>query len=189
MKEGSWHALARRLRQRSASNGRGETRMTVVGRRRRRKRRHQRGRHKRKPSNARLADEGWSRGTHLRRDSIRPFDAAGMEEPPLLSPLEGNSASGAVFWSTRCSRALPDVAPGERAALAMNYLRGQELTMPRPRVCRRNSAVLDDPAFAPAFTPAKPRRSRDCRRPAGAWRRRARQWPHRPAGRDEATKS
>jgi ATP-dependent helicase/nuclease subunit A len=154
VKEGSWYALAREAAEKiGVELVRGETRMTVVG---------EDGEEAAPPARPAQA-QAIEKPDWLTRDGprnapaprlIRPFDAAGMEEPPVFSPLESNKRFRRGLLVHTLLARLPDVAPGERAALAMNYLRGQKLDDAEAKsLVAEILAVLDDPVFAPAFTP------------------------------------
>ena len=87
---------------------------------------------------------------------IRPSDALDMPEQPVLSPLavgmdrfrRGNLVHALL------SR-LPDVAPAQRQQLAIKFARAQGLA-PKDAEALAGEVlrVLDNPEFAPAFTPA-----------------------------------
>ena len=83
---------------------------------------------------------------------VRPFDAAGMEEPATLSPLVDNKRFRRGLLVHALLAHLPEVAKGERPALARQFLRLRNVPddEAEPLVCE-TLAVLDDPAFAAAF--------------------------------------
>ncbi|MEI9994124.1 MAG: double-strand break repair helicase AddA [Rhizomicrobium sp.] len=83
---------------------------------------------------------------------VRPFDAAGMDEPPTLSPFADNRR----FRRGRLVHALlahlPETPPAERAALARQFLRLRNIPEEDAEaLIRETLAVLDDPVFAAAF--------------------------------------
>jgi len=85
---------------------------------------------------------------------IRPFDAAGMDEPPVFSPLDANRRFRRGLLVHTLLARLPDVAPDDRFALAERYLRGQKLDASESAaLIAEILAVLADPVFAPAFSP------------------------------------
>ena len=84
---------------------------------------------------------------------IRPFDAAGMDEPAVLSPLERNRrfARGLIVHTLLAH--LAEIEPSQRHAKAERYLRAQKLDDDEiTDLIGRTLAVLNDPVFAPAFT-------------------------------------
>ncbi|MGZ5938476.1 MAG: double-strand break repair helicase AddA [Rhizomicrobium sp.] len=85
---------------------------------------------------------------------IRPFDAAGVEEPPVFSPLESNKRFRRGLLVHTLLARLPEIAPAGRFALAQKYLHTQKLDEKEAAsLIAEILAVLDDPVFAPAFTP------------------------------------
>ena len=85
---------------------------------------------------------------------IRPFDAAGMEEPPVFSPLETDKRFRRGLLVHALLARLPDVAPAERFTRAEKFLRAQKLDEADiADLIAEIIAVLDDPVFASAFTP------------------------------------
>jgi ATP-dependent helicase/nuclease subunit A len=85
---------------------------------------------------------------------IRPFDAAGMEEPSVFSPLESNRRFRRGLLVHTLLARLPDIAPALRSEKALNYLRAQKLGDDEAvTLIREILRVLDDPTFAAAFTP------------------------------------
>ena len=83
---------------------------------------------------------------------VRPFDAAGMEEPATLSPLADNKRFRRGLLVHALLAHLPEVAKGERAALGRQFLRLRNVPDDEAEpLVRETLAVLDDPAFAAAF--------------------------------------
>jgi len=84
---------------------------------------------------------------------IRPFDAAGAEEPSVIAPLERNRRfRRGILIHTLLAR-LPDIAPASRPEKAQAYLRMQKLSDSEAAALTAEILrVLDDPTFAPTFT-------------------------------------
>ena len=83
---------------------------------------------------------------------VRPFDAAGMEEPATLSPLADNKRFRRGLLVHALLAHLPEVAKDEREALARQFLRLRNVPDPEAEpLARETLRVLDDPAFAAAF--------------------------------------
>jgi ATP-dependent helicase/nuclease subunit A len=83
---------------------------------------------------------------------VRPFDAAGMDEPATLSPFADNKRFKRGLLVHALLAHLPDVAPEERAAAARQFLRIRKADGVDALIAE-TLAVLDDPMFAPAFAP------------------------------------
>lgn len=85
---------------------------------------------------------------------IRPFDAAGVDEPAVFSPLESNRRfRRGLIVHTLLAR-LPAIERSQRIAKAEKYLRAQRMHDDEVADLLGNIlAVLDDSVFAPAFTP------------------------------------
>ena len=154
VKEGSWYALAREAAETIGVDlVLGETSIKVVGEG------GEEAAAPARPAESKPVDKPDWLHRNGSRDApaprlIRPFDAAGMEEPPVFSPLESNKRFRRGLLVHTLLARLPDIAPGERAALALNYLRGQKLDdAESTSLVAEILAVLDDPVFAPAFTP------------------------------------
>ena len=85
---------------------------------------------------------------------VRPFDAAGMEEPATLSPLADNKRFRRGLLVHALLAHLPEVAKEERAALARQFLRLRSVVVDEAEaLVDETLRVLDDPAFAAAFAP------------------------------------
>ena len=86
---------------------------------------------------------------------IRPFDAAGMDEPETLSAFAGTArfARGKLVHELLAN--LPQIAPEDRAARARHFLRMRKVEdAAAEALIRETLAVLDNPVFAAAFAPA-----------------------------------
>jgi ATP-dependent helicase/nuclease subunit A len=84
---------------------------------------------------------------------LRPSEAAGLEEPALLSPLgdQGKRFKRGLFVHALLAR-LPDIAPGQRESVALTYLRRQGLSPEEATLLVAETlAILDHPVFAPLF--------------------------------------
>jgi len=154
VKPGSWYALAQAAAERIGVDlVRGETTIKAVG---------ETIDESAFPATARAAERdekpAWltqpgPRDVPLPR-LIRPFDAAGLDEPSVISPLEINRRfrRGLVVHSLLAR--LPDIAPALRLEKAQAYLRAQKFTGDEAAaMIAETLRVLDDPDFAPAFTP------------------------------------
>ncbi|HUO89923.1 MAG TPA: double-strand break repair helicase AddA [Rhizomicrobium sp.] len=85
---------------------------------------------------------------------IRPFDAAGIDEPPTLSPFAENRRFRRGLLVHALLAHLPEVAAARRSALARQFLRARNVEGDEAEnLIRETLAVLDDPKFAAAFTP------------------------------------
>ncbi len=85
---------------------------------------------------------------------IRPFDAAGMEEPSVFSPLAGNNRFRRGLLVHTLLARLADIAPAERNSAARKFLRAQKLDEEETtKLIGETLAVLDNPVFAAAFAP------------------------------------
>ncbi|MEI9989271.1 MAG: double-strand break repair helicase AddA [Rhizomicrobium sp.] len=83
---------------------------------------------------------------------VRPFDAAGMDEPATLSPLADNKQFRRGLLVHALLAHLPEVAKVERPALALRFLRLRNVPDDEAETLARETLrVLDDPAFAAAF--------------------------------------
>jgi ATP-dependent helicase/nuclease subunit A len=85
---------------------------------------------------------------------IRPFEAAGGDEPPVFSPLQRQKRFSRGLIVHTLLAHLPQIEPSRRAAKAQSYLRA--LKFPPEEIADLTAeilAVLDDPVFAPAFGP------------------------------------
>jgi ATP-dependent helicase/nuclease subunit A len=88
---------------------------------------------------------------------IRPSREDG-EEPPAAAPVTAGDRSGRRFRRGIIIHALlqhlPDLPPADRAAAARRFLAGQAVTPAEAEAIGAETlAILDDPAFAPLFTP------------------------------------
>jgi ATP-dependent helicase/nuclease subunit A len=87
---------------------------------------------------------------------IRPSDATDAIEPAPLSPLEPGNAKRfrrGTLVHTLLSH-LPDIAPEARREMALRYLRVRDVDDDQARsLTDETLAVVNDPAFAPAFAP------------------------------------
>jgi ATP-dependent helicase/nuclease subunit A len=81
---------------------------------------------------------------------IRPSDAAGLDEPAMISPAR-NAARFArgVLVHAMLAR-LPGIAPARRREAALAFLKARQAP---EELADETLAVLDDPAFAAAFAP------------------------------------
>ena len=85
---------------------------------------------------------------------VRPFDAAGIDEPSTLSPFADNVRFKRGLLVHALLAHLPDVAPPERATLAAQFLRAQSVPEEDAgALIRETLAVIDNPKFAAAFAP------------------------------------
>jgi ATP-dependent helicase/nuclease subunit A len=89
---------------------------------------------------------------NMRPRLIRPFDAAGMEEPATLSPSSARFARGILIHDLLAR--LPDVAPAKRRDIALTFLRAHDVDGDdAAKLADETLAVLNDPQFAAAFAP------------------------------------
>src|SRR6185295_11889940 len=85
---------------------------------------------------------------------IRPFDAAGVEEPAVFSPLAGNQRFRRGLLVHTLLARLPEIAAADRTTAAEKFLRLQKLAEDEiAKLVGETLAVLDDPVFAAAFAP------------------------------------
>jgi ATP-dependent helicase/nuclease subunit A len=110
-----------------------------------------------KPARAQtLVLPDWARNhPAIERESprlIRPSDAAGLDEPAMLSPLRGNTRfrRGQLIHALLAN--LPDVEPARRRAVALAFLTARDAE-DADKLADETLAVLDDPIFAAAFAP------------------------------------
>ena len=85
---------------------------------------------------------------------IRASDAAGLEQPATLSPLDGDGAKrfqrGNLIHGLLAH--LPDIAPDQRRDAALRYLRGNKVDdAEAAKLANETLAVLTDKQFAAAF--------------------------------------
>jgi len=84
---------------------------------------------------------------------LRPSEAAGLDEPVLISPLSegGKRFRRGLFVHALLAR-LPDIAPDKRETAALAYLRRQDVSAEdaAPLVAE-TMAILNHPVFAPLF--------------------------------------
>ena len=85
---------------------------------------------------------------------LRPSDAAGEDEPAMLSPVSDRNAKrfqrGLLIHALLA--ALPDLLPEARENAARNYLAQRGVAEDEmPALIRETLAVLDHPVFAPLF--------------------------------------
>jgi ATP-dependent helicase/nuclease subunit A len=88
---------------------------------------------------------------------IRPSREDG-EEPPAAPPVAAGDRSGRRFRRGIIIHALlqhlPDLPQADRLPAARRFLAGQEVTPEEAKaIAAETLAILDDPAFAPLFTP------------------------------------
>lgn len=88
---------------------------------------------------------------------IRPSREDG-EEPAVAPPIAAGDRAGRRFRSGLIIHALlqhlPDLPPADRAAAARRFLAGQDVSPEDAEaIAAETLAILDDPAFAPLFTP------------------------------------
>jgi ATP-dependent helicase/nuclease subunit A len=81
---------------------------------------------------------------------VRPFDAAGLDEPAALSPFAENKRFRRGLLVHALLAHLPEVAREGRADVARTFLR-RRMDGDVEVLVRETLAVLDDPAFAAAF--------------------------------------
>jgi ATP-dependent helicase/nuclease subunit A len=87
---------------------------------------------------------------NLRPRLIRPFDAAGMEEPATIPPNTKRFARGILIHDLLAR--LPDVAPTKRRDIALAFLRVRDVDDDNAaKLADETLAVLNDPQFAAAF--------------------------------------
>ena len=85
---------------------------------------------------------------------VRPFDAAGLDEPAVYSPFSDNKRFRRGLLVHALLAHLPEVDKPERAALARKFLRAQSIAdTDAEALVAETLAVLDHPLFAAAFTP------------------------------------
>jgi ATP-dependent helicase/nuclease subunit A len=85
---------------------------------------------------------------------IRPSVAAGMDEPAKRSPLIGETPKRRGLLVHAMLARLPDIAPDQRAAVAERFLRARNVDADEAAtLIAQTLAVIEDPAFAAAFTP------------------------------------
>jgi ATP-dependent helicase/nuclease subunit A len=85
---------------------------------------------------------------------VRPFDAAGLDEPATLSPFADNKRFRRGLLVHALLAHLPDLAPDARDGVARQFLRMQNIDGDDAEsLVRETLAVLDDPVFAAAFIP------------------------------------
>ncbi|HEY4940911.1 MAG TPA: double-strand break repair helicase AddA [Rhizomicrobium sp.] len=152
VKDGSWHALAMRAaKEIGVQLARGEDTIHIVG---------EAGDEILAPQERvtapALARKAWL-DTPAPRDApaprlVRPFDAAGMDEPATLSPFSDNKRFRRGLLVHALLAHLPDMAPAERDGVARHFLRMQNIDgSAADSLVRETLAVLDDPVFAAAF--------------------------------------
>jgi ATP-dependent helicase/nuclease subunit A len=83
---------------------------------------------------------------------VRPFDAAGMEEPATLSPFADNKRFRRGLLVHALLAHLPDIAPEGRVYAARQFLRMRKAEDAEALIAE-TLAVLSDPIFAAAFAP------------------------------------
>jgi ATP-dependent helicase/nuclease subunit A len=82
---------------------------------------------------------------------VRPFDAAGIDEPPTLSPYTDNARFRRGLLVHALLAHLPDFK-GDRAAIAQRFLQRRGIDDASAQaLVSETFAVLDDPRFADAF--------------------------------------
>ena len=123
---------------------------------------------------------------HVLPRLIRPSDALPMHEPPAFSPLRQTHdpfKRGNVVHAL-LSR-LPEIAPDARKALAVKYAIAQGFPEDEATTLAEETLrVLNDPDFAPAFSPASRAEVAFLAESAGIGTGGAGQWPSGPAGGD-----
>jgi ATP-dependent helicase/nuclease subunit A len=85
--------------------------------------------------------------------TLRPSEAAGLEEPSLLSPLgdRGKRFQRGLFVHALLAH-LPEIAPDKREAAALAYLTRQGLDASEAQaLIAETLRVIDHPIFAPLF--------------------------------------
>ena len=86
---------------------------------------------------------------------IRPSDAAGLEEPAVMSPAGANTARfrRGILIHDLLAR-LPDVEPAKRREIALSFLKARGIDRDEAaKLVDETLAVLDDLQFAAAFAP------------------------------------
>jgi len=89
---------------------------------------------------------------HIRPRLLRPSDAAGLEEPATISPLDGRNAARfrrGLLVHTLLAR-LPEISPEKRKALAIKFLQANKHDEPET-LADGTLRVLNDPQFAACF--------------------------------------
>ncbi len=85
---------------------------------------------------------------------LRPSDAAGLEEPATISPLDGRGAARfrrGLLVHALLAR-LPDIAPERRRDIALGFLAANNVAPEEAEnLATETLAVLSDPTFAAAF--------------------------------------
>jgi ATP-dependent helicase/nuclease subunit A len=83
---------------------------------------------------------------------VRPFDAAGMDEPATMSPFADNTRFRRGLLVHALLAHLPEVGRGERAAAGRQFLHLRNVPDDEAEaLVRETLGVLDDPAFSAAF--------------------------------------
>lgn len=157
VKEGSWYALAQRAAQAiGEAVPRGEETLRVLGE----------AEFETVPASAAetagpLHLDAWAQtpapAERERPRLIRPSEAAGVEEPGVLSPVGTRSA--ARFRRGNLVHALlahlPEIAPEKRRDAAAAFLAARDIPNDESRaLIAETLAIIDEPAFAAAFAPA-----------------------------------
>jgi ATP-dependent helicase/nuclease subunit A len=153
VKEGSWYALAKRAAEEIGIRlTRGDETVLVVGN----STSGSAGASAAQASPALAIQPSWLTASAPRDVPaprlVRPFDAAGMDEPATLSPFADNARFRRGLLVHALLAHLPDVARSERAGLARQFLRLRDVPDGEAdSLVRETLAVLDDPAFGAAF--------------------------------------
>ncbi|MBL6853688.1 MAG: double-strand break repair helicase AddA, partial [Alphaproteobacteria bacterium] len=85
---------------------------------------------------------------------VRPFDAAGTDEPATLSPFADNVRFKRGLLVHALLAHLPDIDPLQRPVQAAKFLRAQNVPdSDAAALVRETLAVIDDPQFGAAFAP------------------------------------
>jgi ATP-dependent helicase/nuclease subunit A len=156
IKDGSWYRLCEAAAKKiGAPQQRGEETVYVVG-----DPDDQFGLALEKPA-ARIAIPAWATSPPTAETPsprmIRPSDATDALEPSVLSPLDEGGAKRfrrGLLVHALLAR-LPDLAIEKRRDAALKFLRARDVAEDEAvALAEETLAVLDDPQFAPAFSPA-----------------------------------
>jgi len=84
---------------------------------------------------------------------IRPSDAAGMDEPAMLSPLGATKRFARGLLVHALLARLPEIEPALRRDIALKFLTARAGAQQAREIADETLRVLNDPAFAAAFAP------------------------------------
>jgi len=154
MRDGSWYALAQAAAQAlGVALVRGDETLRVIG-----EADTESLIPKQQTQTGKPALPGWAlRRPAVERERprlIRPSDAAGSQEPAVLSPAGARNAARfrrGLLVHAMLAR-LPEIEPAQRRAIALAFLKAREAEAAE-KLADETLAVLEDPAFAAAFAP------------------------------------